>query len=86
MRFANGPIPPILRTRTIQIIAPLNQLSAFPGRKTGLLVSAGFVTARDPGRFQKLMTNANNHGIAFYPLASSEMCAMANTAQAASWP
>jgi hypothetical protein len=32
------------------------------------------------------MTNANNHGIASYPLASSKMSAMTVTAQAASWP
>jgi VWFA-related protein len=67
---------------TDRIITLINQLGTLPGRKTVLLVTTGLVTTGDPDRFQKIMTNANNHGITFYALDSTEMSAMNDTAQA----
>ncbi len=67
---------------TDRIIALINQLSPLPGRKSVLLVTTGLVTTGDPDRFQKIMTNANNHGITFYALDATEMSAMNDTAQA----
>jgi hypothetical protein len=67
---------------TDRIIALINQLGTLPGRKTVLLVSTGLVTTGDPDRFQKILTNANSHGITFYALDSTEMSATNDTAQA----
>lgn len=67
---------------TDRIITLIKQLSPLPGRKTVLLVSTGLVTTGDPERFQKILTNANSHGITFYALDSTEMSAMDDTAQA----
>src|SRR5579871_6564063 len=67
---------------TDRIIALINQLSPLPGRKSVLLVTTGLQTTGDPDRFQKLMNNANAHGITFYALDATEMSAMNDTAQA----
>jgi VWFA-related protein len=67
---------------TDRIITLINQLSPLPGRKSVLLVTTGLQTTGDPDRFQKLMTNANNHGITFYALDATEMSATNDTAQA----
>jgi len=66
---------------TDRIATMINQVSALPGRKTILLVTTGLVTTGDPEIFQKLLTNANSHGITFYALDSTEMSATADTAQ-----
>lgn len=67
---------------TDRIITLINQLGALPGRKTVLLVTTGLVTTGDPDRFQKILNNANAHGITFYALDSTEMSATNDTAQA----
>ena len=67
---------------TDRISTLINQLSTLPGRKTVLLVTTGLVTTGDPDLFQKLMNNANSHGITFYALDSTEMNGMYDTAQA----
>jgi VWFA-related protein len=67
---------------TDRIIALINQIGVLPGRKTILLVSTGLITTGDPDRFQKILTNANNHGITFYALDSTEMSATTDTVQA----
>ena len=67
---------------TDRIIHLIDQLGTLPGRKTVLLVTTGLVTTGDPDRFQKILTNANSHGITFYALDSTEMSATADTAQA----
>ena len=67
---------------TDRIIALINQLGPLPGRKTVLLVTTGLTTTGDPDRFQKILNNANSHGITFYALDSTEMSATADTAQA----
>lgn len=67
---------------TDRIIALINQLGVLPGRKTVLLVSTGLTTTGDPDRFQKILNNANSHGITFYALDSTEMSPDVDTAQA----
>jgi len=67
---------------TDRIVTLINQLGTLPGRKTVLLVTTGLVTTGDPDRFQKILNNANSHGITFYALDSTEMSAMNDTAQA----
>lgn len=67
---------------TDRIITLIDQVGTLPGRKTVLLVTTGLVTTGDPDRFQKILTNANSHGITFYALDSTEMSATADTAQA----
>jgi len=67
---------------TDRIIALIDQLAPLPGRKTVLLVTTGLVTTGDPDRFQKIISNANSHGITFYALDSTEMSATNDTAQA----
>ncbi|MEI9975454.1 MAG: hypothetical protein WDO73_27340 [Ignavibacteriota bacterium] len=67
---------------TDRIATLINQIGTLPGRKTVLLVSTGLVTTGDPDLFQKLLTNANSHGITFYALDSTEMGAMVDTVQA----
>ena len=67
---------------TDRIVTLINQLGTLPGRKTVLLVTTGLVTTGDPDRFQKILTNANSHGITFYALDSTEMSATTDTAQA----
>lgn len=67
---------------TDRIITLINQLAPLPGRKTVLLVTTGLVTTGDPDRFQKILNNANSHGITFYALDSTEMSATNDTAQA----
>ena len=66
---------------TDRIAALINQIGTLPGRKTVLLVSTGLTTTGDPDIFQKLVTNANNRGITFYTLDSTEMSATFDTAQ-----
>ena len=60
----------------------IDQVGTLPGRKTVLLVSTGLTTTGDPDLFQKMVTNANSHGITFYALDSTEMGGMYDTAQA----
>jgi len=67
---------------TDRIITLIDQLAPLPGRKTVLLITTGLVTTGDPDRFQKILNNANSHGITFYALDSTEMSAMNDTAQA----
>jgi VWFA-related protein len=67
---------------TDRIITLINQLGTLPGRKSVLLVTTGLTTTGDPDRFQKILDNANSHGITFYALDSTEMSAMTDTAQA----
>ncbi len=67
---------------TDRIITLINQLGALPGRKTVLLVSTGLFTTGDPERFQKIVNSANDRGITFYSLDTTEMSAMYDTAQA----
>jgi VWFA-related protein len=67
---------------TDRIVTMINQLGPLPGRKTVLLVTTGLVTTGDPDRFQKILTNANSHGVTFYALDSTEMSATNDTAQA----
>ena len=67
---------------TDRIITLINQIGTLPGRKTVLLVTTGLTTTGDPDRFQKILNNANSHGITFYALDSTEMSATTDTAQA----
>jgi len=67
---------------TDRITALINQVGTLPGKKTVLLVTTGLVTTGDPDLFQKILTNANSHGITFYALDSTEMNGMYDTAQA----
>ncbi|HTT62470.1 MAG TPA: VWA domain-containing protein [Bryobacteraceae bacterium] len=67
---------------TDRIITMIDQVSPLPGRKTILLVTTGLVTTGDPERFQKILNNANSHGVTVYALDSTEMNAMDDTAQA----
>jgi VWFA-related protein len=67
---------------TDRINTLINQIGTLPGRKTILLVSTGLSTTGDPDVFQKLVTNANTHGITFYALDSTEMGVGADNAQA----
>ncbi len=67
---------------TDRITTMINQLATLPGRKTVLLVSTGLVTTGDPDLFQKILNNANSHGITFYALDSTEMSPDADTADA----
>ncbi len=67
---------------TDRITTLINQVGTLPGRKTILLVSTGLSTTGDPDLFQKIMTNANQHGITFYALDSTEMSAMTDNIQA----
>lgn len=67
---------------TDRITTLINQLGALPGRKTVLLVTTGLVTTGDPDLFQKILNNANSHGITFYALDCTEMNPDANTADA----
>jgi VWFA-related protein len=67
---------------TDRITTLIDQIGTLPGRKTVLLVSTGLSTTGDPDLFQKMMTNANQHGITFYALDSTEMSAMTDNIQA----
>jgi VWFA-related protein len=67
---------------TDRIATLINQIGTLPGRKTILLVSTGLVTTGDPDVFQKILNNANSHGITFYALDSTEMNGMYDTTQA----
>jgi VWFA-related protein len=67
---------------TDRIITLINQIGTLPGRKSVLLVTTGLTTTGDPDRFQKILNNANSHGITFYALDSTEMSATTDTAQA----
>ena len=67
---------------TDRINTLINQIGTLPGRKTILLVSTGLQTTGDPDLFQKMLNNANSHGITFYTLDSTEMRDDYDTAQA----
>ncbi|HUB81556.1 MAG TPA: VWA domain-containing protein [Bryobacteraceae bacterium] len=66
---------------TDRIKTLIDQIGTLPGRKTVLLVSTGLSTTGDPDIFQRLVTNANSHGITFYTLDSTEMSADVDTIQ-----
>jgi VWFA-related protein len=68
---------------TDRINAMIDALGALPGRKTVLLVTTGLILTGDTDLFEKMLTNANNRGITFYALDSTEMSATEDTAQAA---
>lgn len=67
---------------TDRIITMIDELGTLPGRKTVLLVTTGLFTTGDPDRFDKILANANSHGITFYSVDSTEMSATNDTAQA----
>lgn len=67
---------------TDRINTLIDQVGALPGRKTVFLVSTGLTTTGDPDLFQKMVSNANSHGITFYALDATEMGGMYDTAQA----
>jgi VWFA-related protein len=67
---------------TDRINTMIEALSTLPGRKTVLLVSTGLTLTGDPDLFQKIVVNANNHGITFYALDSTEMSGMDDTVKA----
>lgn len=67
---------------TDRIMTLIDDIGKLPGRKTVLLVTTGLVTTGDPDRFQKILTKANQHGVTFYALDSTEMSATNDTAQA----
>jgi len=67
---------------TDRIITMIDELGTLPGRKTVLLMTTGLVTTGDPDRFQKILDNANRHGITFYSLDTTEMSATNDTVQA----
>ena len=67
---------------TDRINAMIDALGALPGRKTVLLVTTGLTLTGDPDLFDKILANANNRGITFYALDSTEMSATEDTAQA----
>jgi VWFA-related protein len=67
---------------TDRIITLINQIGTLPGRKTVLLITTGLTTTGDPDRFQKILNNANAHGITFYALDSTEMSDTSDTATA----
>ena len=60
----------------------VDALGTLPGRKTVLLVTTGIFLSGDPDIFQKILTKANNHGITFYSLDSTEMSDSADSALA----
>jgi VWFA-related protein len=66
---------------TDRISILIDQIATLPGRKTVLLVSTGLTTTGDPEVFQKILNNANSHGITFYALDSTELNADTDTAQ-----
>jgi VWFA-related protein len=65
-----------------RVTAMINALGPLPGRKTVLFVTTGMSLTGDPDMFQKILTNANSHGITVYALDSTEMSATGDTAQA----
>lgn len=67
---------------TDRINAMIDALGGLPGRKTVLLVTTGLTLTGDTDLFDKMLTNANNRGITFYALDSTEMSATEDTAQA----
>jgi VWFA-related protein len=60
----------------------IDALGTLPGRKTVLLVTTGVVLSGDPDIFQKILTKANNHGITFYSLDTTENSDSSDTALA----
>jgi len=67
---------------TDRLRSMIDALGALPGRKTVLLVTNGMVLTGDPDIFQKILTKANNQGITFYSLDSTEMSDSADSALA----
>jgi VWFA-related protein len=65
-----------------RVTAMINALGTLPGRKTVLFVTTGMSLTGDPDMFQKILTNANSHGITVYALDSTEMSATGDSAQA----
>ena len=65
-----------------RVTAMINALGTLPGRKTVLFVTTGLSLTGDPDMFQKILTNANSHGITVYALDSTEMSATDDTVQA----
>ena len=46
-----------------RVTAMINALGTLPGRKTVLFVTTGMSLTGDPDMFQKILANANSHGI-----------------------
>lgn len=67
---------------TDRINTLIDDIGKLPGRKTILLVSTGLATTGDPDIFQKMLTKANQHGVTFYALDTTELSATTDTAQA----
>jgi VWFA-related protein len=65
-----------------RVTAMINALGTLPGRKTVLFVTTGMSLTGDPDMFQKILSNANSHGITVYALDSTEMSATGDTATA----
>jgi VWFA-related protein len=65
-----------------RVTAMINAIGTLPGRKTVLFVTTGLSLTGDPDMFQKILTNANSHGITVYALDSTEMSATDDTVQA----
>jgi VWFA-related protein len=65
-----------------RVTAMINALGTLPGRKTVLFVTTGMSLTGDPDMFQKILTNANSHGITVYALDSTEMSATGDSATA----
>ncbi len=65
-----------------RVTAMINALGTLPGRKTVLFVTTGMSLTGDPDMFQKILTNANSHGITVYALDSTEMSPTGDTVQA----
>jgi VWFA-related protein len=65
-----------------RVTAMINALGSLPGRKTVLFVTTGMSLTGDPDMFQKILTNANSHGITVYALDSTEMSPTGDTVQA----
>jgi VWFA-related protein len=65
-----------------RVTAMINAIGTLPGRKTVLMVTTGLSLTGDPDMFQKILTNANSHGITVYALDSTEMSPTGDTVQA----
>ena len=65
-----------------RVTAMINALGTLPGRKTVLFVTTGMSLTGDPDMFQKILTNANSHGITVYALDSTEMSPTGDSVQA----
>ena len=67
---------------TDRMSALVSQLTPLPGRKSVLLVSTGLKLTGDPDLLQKIITNANAHGITVYSLDITELADNTSSVQA----